>query len=347
MALLNWDEYLTPRGAFSECREKCLNSFINQRERIRNLFLTLSPENVVCLGSGYLNDVPIEDFLEAGASIYLVDWVRNLSQEAFHRDVVKECDDGVKCFACQSQYDPGQYCTNYDGLDVSSEEQKREVCSSFKKSNSSPSLCETFEFGTHPVFIEGDATQGRASFFAHRVSEMIPRAKNPKVVFKNALREVGRLKQYSKPLPIEDHSVDFITSSMVVSQFEFEPYGFLSQNMAQKFGINELNRMESHLTPHMEKLRSNLFPMLVEGHFADMHRMLQPDGRVYFSLETFHRPQGSDRWFACRNLDTILEVIGKYFWFDFETLPDCCNPDRVEVLGGESLISSYVLVSKF
>ncbi|MFQ5444855.1 MAG: hypothetical protein ACE5EK_09590, partial [Nitrospinales bacterium] len=303
MTSLNWGEYLTPQGAFSKCREKCLNSFLNQRERIRNLYQALSPKNVVCIGSGYLNDIPIEDFVKAGSTIYLVDWVKNLSREAFCKDVVTECEDRYQCFIYQTRFNPRQYCTNYDALDVSPKEQKQEVCSSFIKSDSSLSRCDNFKFGTNPVFLEMDAAQGRADVFARRVSEMIPRAKNPKVVFKNALREIGRLKQFSKTLPIENHSVDFITSSMVVSQFEFEPYGFLSKKVAQKFGTNELNRMEKTLTPYMEKLRSNLFPFLAEGHFKEMHRILQGDGRVYLSIETFHRPKDYDRWFWCKNLD--------------------------------------------
>ncbi|MCH8313010.1 MAG: hypothetical protein IID17_08505 [Nitrospinae bacterium] len=348
MTLLNWGEYLTHPGeaALSKCRENCSNSFINQRNRIRDLYSALSPKNVVCIGSGYLNDIPIEDFVKAGSTIYLVDWVKDLSQLAYCKDVITECKGRYQCFICQTKYDPRQYCTNYQELDVSPKEHKQDVCSSFIKSNISPSLCENFEFGTNPVFIDMDATQGRADVFARRVSEMISRAKTPKAVFKNALREVGRLKQYSTCFPIDGQSVDFVTSSMVVSQFEFEPYGFMAKKMAQKFGTNEINRMEKILTPYMEKLRSILFPLLVEGHFEEMHRILQTDGRVYFSIETFHRPKDYDRWFWCKNLDRIMEIISKYFWFDFETLPELGNPDRMDILEGKSIVSSYVLVPK-
>lgn len=344
MSFLNWDEYLAAKGNFTDCRRKCYDSFARQRERIRNLYSALSPRKVVCMGSGYLNDIPIEDFVAAGSSIFLVDWIKNLSREAFVCDVVKESEESYQCIVCSARGDPHRFCLNYEDPDVSHQDLKPQLCSQFYPSKGSLPHCENFKFGADPSFIEADATHGRAGTFARKILQLLPNAKNPKSVFKNALREVRQLKNVSQPLPIEDRSVDFVTSSMVVSQFEFEPMGFLSQNLALKFGTEELQRLEKNLNPYMEELRDNLFLSLVEGHFKEIHRILKEDGRVYFSHEAFHRSEDSSGWFWVRNFAMTMEIIGKYFRFDFDTLPGLCEPDRVEILGGESIIPSYVLV---
>jgi hypothetical protein len=343
MTLMDWDGYLTPLGEFGSCRSNCLESFFPQREKIRNLFKTLSPQNVLCMGAGYLNDIPIEEFLKAGSSIYLVDWAKNISREAYCKDIIAGDKGDYNCYLSQVEK-PLRYCRNFSAPKLF---KSKNVCDRFKASVDTPSQCANFECGSEPFFLEEDATQGKASEFARRISEIVSATKSPKAVYKNALKEVHRLKKHSQALTVEDRSIDLVTSSMVVSQFEFEPYGFMTQVMMQKFGKEPLVEMEIFLRPHMEKLRDELFLLLVEGHFQEMHRILKEKGRVYFSLESFHRNKNFGRWFPVRNFSATIEIMEKYFWFDFDTLPGSFIPDRVGIMGDESIVQTYILEPKY
>ncbi|MBC8287898.1 MAG: hypothetical protein H8E42_10545 [Nitrospinae bacterium] len=339
---MDWENYLTPIGKFEACRSNCLGSFFPQRKKIHNLFEILSPRSVLCMGSGYLNDIPIEDFLKAGASIYLVDWAKNISREAYCKDIVAKEEGGYNCCISKAK-DPQKYCQNFVTQKLF---RNQNVCAGFKASAEAPSLCASFEFNSEPSFLEEDVTQGKASAFAARISSMLPEAKSPKAVFKNALKEVNRLKNHSQALPVEDHSIDLVTSSMVVSQFEHEPYGFMTQMLMEKFGKETLAEMEKNLNPYMEKLRDALFLLLAEGHFQEIHRVLTENGRAYFSLENFHWDMITDRWFQVRNFSATLEIMEKYFWFDFDTLPGSFIADRVGIMGDECIVQTYVLEPK-
>lgn len=61
-------------------------------------------------------------------------------------------------------------------------------------------------------------------------------------------------------------------SSMVVSQFDHEPYAFFSKLVTLQFG-SCLWAEEEQLRPLMEKLRSELFRLQVEGHVREIHRL--------------------------------------------------------------------------
>ncbi len=342
MVPLDWENYLTPAGKFEECRSNCMGIFFPQREKIRNLFTALSPGSVLCMGSGYLNDIPVKDFLRSGASIYLVDWAKNISREAFIMDIVSEDIEGHNCCISQAKDSP-KYCNNYLAPKVLG---KKNVCARFKTDDDVSSHCMNFEFGSEPSFLEEDVTQGKASAFARRISEVISQTNSPKAIYKNAMKEVIRLKKYSQVLPVENGSIDMVTSSMVVSQFEFEPYGFMTQVMMQKFGRENLLKMETSLRPYMDKLRDGLFLILTEGHFQEMHRVLTKKGRAYFSMENFHRDNITGQWFQVRNFSAILEKLEKYFWLDFDTLSGSFVPDRIGISGEETIVQTYVLEPK-
>ena len=113
MSFLNWEEYLTPSGGVETCRMKCRDSFKNQRERIRKLHKKRNPDTVVCLGSGCLNDIPVDDFVKSGCSIFLVDWIKGISREAYLHDVVSMLDGESKCNICSVQGNQHDYCKKY------------------------------------------------------------------------------------------------------------------------------------------------------------------------------------------------------------------------------------------
>ncbi len=345
MSGTHWNDYLRPRENFRECRRQCWTCFAGQRERIRQLVRTRHPHTIVCMGSGSLNDLPIEDFIDEGASVYLVDWVRDVSRLAYLHDIVQPGQEDFQCVICRSRGSPQTYCPNHRPF-PKVPDAPRQVCANFRLDSSGLPLCQNFEFGTDPRFLQHDVTQGRGGEFARRVDRIVERARNPKAVFQNALREVHRLETVRECLPIPDHSVDFVTSAMLVSQFEFEPYGFLARRLVERFGEESLVRQEEKLRHPMEKLRDRLFQIQVDGHFREIHRILKPEGRVYLSLESFHRGSGKGPWFRVKELFPTLAGLERSFGFDFDAVPSLANPDRTKILEGESIIQSFVLVPR-
>ncbi len=67
--LTSWQDYLHPNNLDALvdcCHETCSRSFEQQQARLLLLWERLKPENVLFLGAGGLNDIPLRQFLEAG-----------------------------------------------------------------------------------------------------------------------------------------------------------------------------------------------------------------------------------------------------------------------------------------
>ncbi len=346
MEYIPWEGYLKSNQGLDDCRQKCWTTFSGQRARIRNLFLALLPKTVVCMGSGYLNDIPLEDFVKAGCKIVFVDWVKDLSRNAYLQDIVKKKLGDYQCLICQTQGNPKNFCSNYHIRKKVDPESPPDYCDYFQASKGGIPQCVHFELGLTPEFLEEDVTQGAAGGFANQLTRILPKAKTPKMVFKKALQVVRALNRVERLLPIEDHSVDMVTSSMVVSQFDFEPYGFMEKNLALRFGVENLLEQEKKLLPYMIDLRERLFKIMVDRHFREIHRILHPKGRVYFSSEMFHRIPGTGRWYPVKGATQALGILERYFWFDFNDSPDLPPLERIQMYGEESVVDSHVLIPK-
>ncbi|NQV71362.1 MAG: hypothetical protein HQ498_15150, partial [Pseudohongiella sp.] len=137
-------------------------------------------------------------------------------------------------------------------------------------------------------------------------------------------------------------------SSMVLSQFDFEPYGYFTNMLIERFGSDEVRRHESKLTPLLEMLRDKLFLAQVESHIKEMYRIIKKDlkPRIYLSAELFHSYPGTDRYFLVQHMPKALEIISKYFYFDFnQSFPD--NALKKSRVGeGDSVTQCYLLVPK-
>ena len=82
-------------------------------ENIGKLCGILHPATIVCMGSGYLNDIPLDDMIAVNADIYFAEWIDGITQQAFHHDLVRQIADRFICLACQCSGDPAKYCKNY------------------------------------------------------------------------------------------------------------------------------------------------------------------------------------------------------------------------------------------
>ena len=75
---VTWNEYLSVPDTdtqYTECFQRCRNSFKLHRENIRSLVERTFPGVVACLGAGVLNDIPYDTLVKSCTTIHLVDWL--------------------------------------------------------------------------------------------------------------------------------------------------------------------------------------------------------------------------------------------------------------------------------
>ena len=114
--------------------------------------------------------------------------------------------------------------------------------------------------------------------------------------------------------------MELVTSSMILSQFNVEPYTFFANPLENKFGRAELLKIESKLRPLLEQLRTRLFTRQVESHVRGIYRILKINrrSRAYLSAELFRSFSGGRRFSIVQDMPYAMEIIGKYFLYEFE-----------------------------
>ena len=161
-----------------------------------------------------------------------------------------------------------------------------------------------------------------------------------------ALRRAGalanRVKRQRTTMDIPDASVDLVTSSMVVSQFEHEPYGYFSKQAAAVLGSPSRGE-ENRLSPAMEALRSTLLANQIERHLDEIERILAPGGHCFMAFEMFHVEDGTGRWFLVSEMHGALAAIAGRFDFNFDILPQSDSVALFESPGGRSVVHRFVL----
>jgi hypothetical protein len=81
----------------------------------------------------------------------------------------------------------------------------------------------------------------------------------------------------------------------------------------------------------------------LRGHFAEIARVLSPEGVCYLSFEMFHKVPGSSRLHLVQGVPEIFRVAAELFYFDEKLLPgeewmsSFCNR------GETSLVASLLL----
>lgn len=350
---LDWQSYLKPVApSVAAHRARSAEAFACQKENIGKLCRILHPRTVVCMGAGYLNDIPVDDLIAIDADIYFAERIEGITQQAFHYDLVKQITDQFICLACKCCGDPHKYCKNYcvenpERPSLPDADQTIGHCDNFLRAedNAWPS-CANYAAGEFPRFLRADVTQGVAQHFATQVPAVLKRASKPRQALNYAIHACPQPRAEAS-LPLSEHSVDFITSSMVASQFDFEPYTYFIRNLFLHFGQQAIEQNIDALGSLLESLRDRLFLTQMEGHCGEMLRLLKPEGRIYFSIEVLHSGGVTEPYFQSEVACKAMSIIGRYFYFDLQTLPDIVTPAHAAmVAGGKSLIQSWLLFPK-
>jgi hypothetical protein len=89
-----------------------------------------------------------------------------------------------------------------------------------------------------------------------------------------------------------------------------------------------------------------LFSGQLRGHFAEIARILAPEGVCYLSFEMFHQVPNSSRLHLVQGVPEILTMAGEHFYFDENLLPgeEWMKPFRNR--GEPSLVASLLLHPK-
>ncbi|WP_455221197.1 hypothetical protein [Kaarinaea lacus] len=319
----------------------CEQAFAEHKQNIANLVHLLAPESIAILGAGYLNDIPFDDLVEEGRNIYLVDWLDSAPRIGVSRALLSEVEeDHYNCLFCKVSAGSA-FCKNFTGEFIGDG-----VCTAFEPVEQPFLTCKQYEPASEPRYVKADITGGVARSFASKIEKQIKSCKTAKDAFIKAIACADRY-HYS-PIPVEDNAMDLVTSSMVLSQFDYEPYTYFATLLEQRFAREQLEKHESKLLPLMEKLRSRLFALQVEIHTREMHRIVKKDGkaRVYLSAELFRSYPDSDKYFLVQDMAVALETLDKYFFFSFDELSGD-NILRKSKLGeGVSINQCYCLIPK-
>src|SRR5688572_11457389 len=98
MEFLDWKNYVRPADlAVAAHKARSAASFIAQKERIGRLCRALRPRSVVCMGAGYLNDIPLQDLIAINADVYFSEWIEGISEQSFRHDLVTLIADNFVC----------------------------------------------------------------------------------------------------------------------------------------------------------------------------------------------------------------------------------------------------------
>ena len=342
-----WSQYLQPANApalYGACRQRCRSSFDDQRANISRVFEATRPSGVACLGAGALNDIPYDVMVHAGARIHLVDWVPGSVDAGIDLSIIQTQKDGnPSCLYCRPPPTaPEQYCRNFERPEAGSSA----VCKNFRPSAGCPTRCEAFERSDRPRVYYQDVTGGFADAFGRSVLGELHGVRSWRQALECATALVERLGPLQQThVSIPDSSVDLVTSSMVVSQFEHEPYDYFARQVAEMLGPPAPGE-ERKLRSALESLRSTLLVNQVRRHCREIARILAPGGRCYMAFEIFHPVPNATHGFLVTGASQALETIGEHFHFNFDIIPEDRLLMRFETPDAPSLACSLVLEPK-
>lgn len=344
---ITWTDYMNGRkdnsARYKECSQQFREAFEQQRINITRVFEARSPEVIACLGAGILNDIPYEQFVHSGATIHLVDWISDSIDSGLDFSIISMDENSeASCTYCDPAIDcPGEYCCHYNA--PASGDTK--VCKAYKPSEDDPVRCASYKRAVKPFVKYEDVTGGYASAFGRQLGSVIDVARSWKQAITQSIDLAERITNHHSTIDIDDNSVQFVTSSMVVSQFEQEPYDFFSYRAVETLG-KPRQREQERLMPAVVKLRDTLLSNQIEGHCREIKRILSSDGVCYMSFELFHYHSASGQWFSAPGMAGVLEIIGRWFTFEF----DIIRPDEALVSFQRdeepSLVGCYVLKAR-
>ncbi len=301
---------------------------------------------VACLGAGVLNDIPYRTLLGCGARLHLVDWLPGAVDAGIALSIIAtDKAGGPHCIYCDLGRDRArECCANYHLATAPSSG----VCDHFVPIPGDPPACDAFEMGSWPRVHVEDVTGGYASAFALGLGPGLKGVTTWKQAFAraNALsRRIGRQARKRRRLSIADASVDLVTSSMLLSQFEHEPYDYFSKQVTMLIGAPSAGE-EGRLGRAMEQLRDTLVDRQIEEHCAEIRRILAPGGRVFMSFELFHFDREQKGWFLVKQTQPSLAVLDRHFTFNFEIIAEGESLTRFQSRRTPSMVLALVLEAK-
>lgn len=333
-----WKDYIrleNPVEAAATCQLACGKNFGQEHSRLLRLWETLSPKDIVCLGSGCLNDIPVQEFLEGGAEVTLVDWVPGLTQAGLARKIVYQTQQGKVCLCCRVPAELAQkICLNF----VPPAE-PRNLCFQFAANRDLSCFCSNYCPGPAPAILETDVSGGVGEQFAESVFSCLSRAAKPGGVLRQMKKVLDASDKDGTHLPLPGGAFDLAVSAMVVSQFCFEPLTYFARGLQARFP-EPLGEPQQR---RWEDLRQGLFRKMLAGHLDEWHRLLKPAGRVYLSFEVIHRDKGRPHWFVPDYAGAVLEEISRRFDLTEDLLPPDKSLSRMQVGEEESVVLSLVL----
>ncbi len=342
----SWHDYLrVPRDEDVRrlCQPRYRTAFNRQRDALRRIVDTLRPKTVACLGAGVLNDIPYETLVRTGATIHLVDRLPGVIDTGLSASVIRCGQDGNPyCVYCR--LDPARarlYCRHFQ----ESMRAPGSVCERFAPASGEPRGCASYVRGEEPRVHEQDITGGYAGAFAEGVPRAVREVDSWRQAFRHASALAKRAERHRSSLDVPDGSVDLVTSAMVVSQFEHEPYTYFSRQAATRLGRPSMEE-EKRLRPALETLRDKLLLNQVERHCDEIGRMLAPEGRCFMSFELFQLDRRDGRWFLVKEMYEALKVLGQRFRFDFNVLSTEDAVTRFETGESASLVYAFLLAPR-
>lgn len=237
-----WERYLHRPVSIRDAHDQNATfgaAFRSQRSAIAEIFSSLAATRVACLGSGYLSDIPVEEFAVAGADVHFVDWVPDVSLAGFQHKLF-QASERPACWVCAQECpNPTDYCASY-----SPPPSPNPVCPAYRDAGLPFHACDSYVRGSQPSFDRADVTGGVASRFARKAGKLVRAARSPAQAFRQATRMVAELRGRPSTLTLAEDSMDLVTSSMVISQFDKEPYRYFSGLLESKFGRDRINQNE-------------------------------------------------------------------------------------------------------
>ena len=344
--ITSWEDYLNPQldaGTSRDRYRQFRSAFASQRAGIQRVFDARRPDVVACLGAGMLSDIPYQRFVEADATVHLVDWLPGVTERGIAHSIIRRVEAGTpQCAYCRlTGGDPQAYCSSYRQTQAS----RSEVCDAFEASPDDPDVCLAFRKNKLPYVHRQDVTGGYASAFGAAVADDLRGVTSWRQAFKRATALATRVVRRQSRLAIDDGTVDLVLSSMVMSQFEHEPYDYFSRQCAALIGPPTAPE-EKRLRPAMQNLRSILLRNQIKGHCEEIDRILAPTGRCFLAVEMFVCEKGDDRWFLLNDMHGALAALAQRFDFDIDAVPDLIADSRFETRGSRSVVYQLLLVPK-
>jgi hypothetical protein len=344
-----WRDYLSGpdlQDRYGACHRHKTAAYTRQRDLIRRIFEATRPKSVACLGAGVLNDIPYLSFLRGGATVHMVDWLPGATDTGIALSIISKDRAGAPVCAYCAIGDAvaRTCCRNFGGVSSAG----TWVCENFSPAVAEQPVCEAYRRGDWPAVHLRDVTGGYATAFAEGLIDELSGATSWKQAFgraKDLAKRLSRAKRPGSGLDIPDGSVDFVTSAMVMSQFEHEPYGYFSSQAAKVLGPPDA-RDQIRLRHGLKDLRDVLLANQFEGHCAEIRRILAPGGRCFMSFELFHFNADDDQWFLVKEMNALLPRLERHFRFSFEGIPDRDYLMRLEPRESDSLVLSFLLEPK-